>query len=408
MASATASQSAETDRKGTPGRPQEDEMILAKRAVVRARNQLEEYEREMEAALGLAPDEEDTPRGRGVRRVADDRMERAVELERAKSRVREARQEMKQLERQAVKSTGQMEALKRALEEAKEGERRAQDRFNELPALGTTYEEWEEMSEEERKGLPGRPPLPVEVKIHRAENELEAALAELNRIESERGLAMSEAEDIDDAEARSASSGRPRLDTLGMLDRQVKQLEQRRREIEAEPETKPKLSKNNRPIGRRPKSKAEKLAEVDADLEHTRKLIAQAEAELDERGRVERNLKLLRDEARDLRREIRDDQLSETSLAAQRLRLVEGMIEARTRQLEDFDRLEERKRRRRKKSLGRRALTPQEIRERQARLEQKLTESEESHRALIEREQKSGPHAATPRQLIRRIEKLSG
>ncbi|MCP1674222.1 DNA repair exonuclease SbcCD ATPase subunit [Natronocella acetinitrilica] len=311
------------------GRPKEDEKTVLERAVVRAREELEARESELEGLLSLLPEEERTPRGRAVRKVASDRMRVAKRLDAAKARVSEARRVVEEVESRDGAKAGQIKAAKQAFRAARREEKQVQDQFNALPDLGATYDEWDKMPAELKVNSVGRPPLPIEIHVHRAEEAMMGALAELNALRSKRRMKPIDADDVADPDAGRARAGRRKLDTLGQLDRRLKIAEQRLAEFEQLPnkETPRNITANGKIRGRKARSKAEKIAIERKEIAEITQLIKQFEARMSPAGRAERKLKKLRDNARELRAEIKQQALPRNSSEAKSLRRLEKAIE---------------------------------------------------------------------------------
>lgn len=197
--------------------------------------------------------------------------------------------------------------------------------INEMPAAGSTYQEWEELSEEQRSPGVGRPPLPIEVALLRSRTEREDRLRELRAVERKEGRKPFTVEQIIDTYRKAtAKTGRKPIDPLGALDRQIRDL---KTEIdylatpEAEEEFQQKIeaakhSHKGKRFGRPPEPLADKIHRLSVKRDQLIEKRAKMESGLGPVEKMERQLKLKRDDIFALRKSLRNKDIDPDSAAA--------------------------------------------------------------------------------------------
>lgn len=184
----------------------------------------------------------------------------------------------------------------------------------EMPELGSTYEEWEELSSFEKSTGVGRPPLAIEVAILRAEDELNASLAELRDVEAEEGVQPQTKEEIvQKYEEATKNTGRARIDPLGVLDRDIRNINQEIEYIEsgeAEQDRiqkeKESMSKAGKRQGRPPIPLEQKLNDLKGKRETLLRKRNKMESNLGPIQAIERQIKLKHDDVFFLRKALRE------------------------------------------------------------------------------------------------------
>lgn len=200
------------------------------------------------------------------------------------------------------------------LKELKKSRRSINAEINEMPPAGSTFSEWEALSEEERSAGPGRPPVPIEIKLVRSRIDRDEAMADLRKVEKDEGREKSsEKQILEYYEEATKNTGRTPIDPLGALDREIRKIQSELALIEdgtAEKEYKKKVksamvSDQGKRYGRPPETPKAKKKRLTARLESLQKRVKAMEDTLSPVERMERELKLHRDELFYLRKAIR-------------------------------------------------------------------------------------------------------
>lgn len=311
------------DERKKIGRPKATPLERARREALKAKRLLDKADSEFRELL--QPDPNDPPGQHEARLAnANQRMRLAERLNDAQKAVAEARADLAN----GVPGAGAR------LRAARTEERRHWMAFRALPPLGGAEGE----APLRRRG---RPQLDVEIKRVRAREALDAALAEVRRQERAAGEKHIPLDQL--PALRSVSNGRgpgrPKLDRLGLLDRQLSRLEKqiaavRRAARQTDADAASRAPQ--RGVGRAASPEA-RLRELREMALVVRERIAAAEARLDAPGRIRRELKKLRDERRRMTVAIRDDpggSLSEQQRKAQLTAQIDALVE----RLEDIER----------------------------------------------------------------------
>jgi hypothetical protein len=201
------------------------------------------------------------------------------------------------------------------LKELKAIRREISQEINAMPASGSTYEEWEELSEDERSTGIGRPPLPIELSLLRARMNREEKMIELRSVEKEVGRPQfSEDQIVEKYRNATENTGRRPINLLGALDRDIRILSV---EIEflktddaevdyQEKVTSAKHSKKGKRYGRPPEPVNEKLERLSLKKAKISEKRAKIELSLGPVEKMERQIKVKRDDIFSLRKNLRN------------------------------------------------------------------------------------------------------
>lgn len=277
------------------GRPRLSPLERARRDALKAKRHLEAADSEFNERLALDGETSDA-RAAAVKAVANRRMQHAKRVNDARKALSSARADVRD---------GKAGA-KSQQKKAKAEERVEWEAFRKLPDLGFTQAEWDDPANEMfRVREMGRPQLDVEIKRVRAKEALAEALERVKLEEAKAGekhIPLSKLKDPVKT-SRGPGIGRPKLDSLGIMDRKIALLEKKIGRIEAGKDVRRKPGTK---ISPRALTKEQKIERATKEIEQLRALIAKGEAELDARGKLARKLKGLRDERRRVTIAIRD------------------------------------------------------------------------------------------------------
>lgn len=185
----------------------------------------------------------------------------------------------------------------------------------ELLEFGDNKEEIEKMDR------PGRRPKSLGERVSDARAKLDKMVAEIREMEKAEGVEHVPLEDVHDPlvdRGTVSKVGRKPKDQFVVLDKQLLDLE---RELAAviqeweeagsdEPPVKAK-TESGKPVGRRPKPYVQRVQELLSEIDYTKSELRQREQQLDRIGLMERQVKLLRDYARTVRKAIKQDEIAE-------------------------------------------------------------------------------------------------
>jgi len=271
---------------------------IKSREAARAVIKFNELEDEYQALLNLPSDESEwDERDQEVAYVRDIRMEAARRLNEVEKQISEL-----------PKTDPEAKKLKATRKEIV-------TEINELPAAGSTFSEWEELSDEERSPGIGRPPTPIEVSLLRASDQREQKLSELRQVEEDEGRSPASEEDILQYYKKATEkTGRSPIDPLGVLDRDIRNINVELEKIEngeAEAEyqealNKATVSEQGKRYGRPPESPAKKKARLEKRLKALSDRRSAMEAALTPTEKMERHLKLKRDDVFYIRKGLRE------------------------------------------------------------------------------------------------------
>lgn len=285
-----------TTKKQGRGRPALPMITKAKRWAILSIKNYNEIKSEYDLMLNISPRDKATGRANDVMQAAESRMVVSHEIE-----------SLNTLISGMSKSDGSLQELN----SLKRKRSAKYNEYNSLPEVGYTFSEWLNAPSSQLKKELGRPKLSIETKLIRAEAEKNAALLFLNSILSDEGKEAVSEENIDslgDSEHTHVEVGRPRLDNIGILDRKLKKIQDKIEHITsgkaaAEQEEKLKSAKRSAKTGKilgRPfENIDERLLSLREKEESIISEIQLLEFDLDEKGRVERELKITRDKLRE-------------------------------------------------------------------------------------------------------------
>lgn len=272
-------------KKAGKGRPSYSPLEKAVSECVKNTEAFNEIKLEFDALLNLGEDEK---RNEQLRDNANERLELAEEKDYLTKKIRE------------LSSKGDI-----AGKEKYEGIRKERDKeLREMAPLGLTKKEWNAQKEKDLDMERGRPSLEIEVKFIRAEKALNESKHKALQI-----LAKEEKESkdlelmINERLNKDIKPGRPKSDDLGRLDKQLIDVKRKIEYIESgeaqkDREKKATFSEKGALKGRTPTPLDELLLRYQNESESISERIAKLESKLDEKGKLNRELKLLRDQKR--------------------------------------------------------------------------------------------------------------
>lgn len=281
MVKASSQKAGKQPGPGRTGRPKLPLLEKLRRDALAALRRLEEVDSQFNERVGAADD--DKARAKKLLKVAELRMAKAAEVNKAREKVRQARADV------AAGTPGS----KARLDAIKAKEEALTRQLREMPELGFTQEEWNDP--EIRAMIPketGRPQLEIEVRRVRAQAELDQAIEALRAEEKAAGVPHVDLATLKDPVKESAGQkiGRPKLDALGLLDRRYVAMQKKIERLKEEAA--------NGVVPVRGKTPAAKVREAMQELAMIQQEIEQAESKLDAVGRLQREVKRMRDERR--------------------------------------------------------------------------------------------------------------
>jgi len=285
------------------GRPALSPLEKAKRLAIKSVKLCNEVENEYNSMISLSDEERKTAHGKQVLNVAESRMDMAHKLLLILNKI------------DAVSASTRESSVLMSLREQRQI---LNEQIYQLPPLSCTYNEWEALSSEEKKMELGRPRMPLEVNLIRARINADNAIYALNKLEKEAGLEITNVKTLVKNESTTESSintdetagkepGRPRLDRLGLLDKELKIIKSKIEYIKSgqaaiDQEIKlqnVKKSSSGKPLGRPFESLDDKL---NGFLEEERNIVRQISiftSKLTNEDKINRQLKLVRDELKE-------------------------------------------------------------------------------------------------------------
>lgn len=295
----TTNEATETQTVIKKGRPASTPFQTAKREAIKAARDMLLVEQELQDSLCL--EDADEARITEVKSIARDRLTVAARLVKVLDTKIEVSHELKNAKRQE-----DQRALTRKVSTLRTQEGQLYKQLWTLPELGATQDEWDNDYDESMKKRPlGRPGLTVEVRVVRARLRAEETEREFRKLEVDSGSRppldiTEEAKRKLVSKGRKTSPGKPRLDELGKLDKRLQLIDRKIEAIEAEKDVKAQVKKssNGVSLGRKRKSKDEKIAPLRADRAVVVGMIEQAEKILSDSAKAKRMVKSLRDQAR--------------------------------------------------------------------------------------------------------------
>lgn len=277
------------------GRPALSPVVKAKRRAITAIKAHNEISSEFDIMLGVTPDNENTTHAKSVRKVAESRINVSREIEKINKKI----------------SSFDNSKEKKPMVKLLKAQRKVMyDQYNALPDIGFTFGEWKEIPESEKKKNLGRPKLSIELRLIRAEEERVASMNDLNKILLEDGKQIMDEDTLlnttDESEIM-IEAGRPKLDRLGFMDRELKRLRIKIDHItsgnahieqEEKIERTKRSAKTGKILGRPFEDLDEKLARFREEEASMLSIMKEIEDNLDAQGKIDRQLKLTRDQLR--------------------------------------------------------------------------------------------------------------
>lgn len=314
-------------RKGRPPIPEREKAYRRAAEAVTLHTQLQT---ELKSMIGLSEDEYDTPRGKEIIALANERIQVSRGIEDAMTQSNElnttvrtlrdkikelhsilmdgavSEPEVKSIKEQELALVAELNEIKAYLKELKVFRAEGNAAYNEMPELGFTSAEWDAIPEEEKKKELGRPKLSIEVRIIRAEREKEEALKELNDIEAKEGLPLStESKLLNEKSSNDgdAENGGPQNDYLMEMDKlfrrlcdEIELIESGEAERQQEDKMKhARRSKQGNLLGRPMEDLDKKLARLRSEAASTISKIDEIEKTLTGLDAVCRDLRVYRD-----------------------------------------------------------------------------------------------------------------
>lgn len=226
----------------------------------------------------------------GIKGSSDDRVSEVKDN--ANNRMRVASMIVELLERKSNSNDAQLTQIKKQ-------EKELYDELFGLPELGATAYEWEHEYTEEMKKRPlGRPGFTIEIRLTKAQNEYNSALANLRAMEKAQGVSPLDIyAAAKEKSSQTARKGRPKLDDLGIIDRKIAALQKRKEQLEQE-EKSVTLSKKGVVMGRKAVPSEVKIDKIDEEIAALKSMLAKKEASLSKTELKDRKVKRLRDDAR--------------------------------------------------------------------------------------------------------------
>jgi hypothetical protein len=177
-----------------------------------------------------------------------------------------------------------------------------------MPPLGLTFDQWTEEDAESAEMDRGRPSLEIEVKLVRAERALRESTALATDLLKSEGRELSELPVLIEQEMnKEIKPGRPKSNELGRLDKKLFDTQKKIDFIESgeaakQRKEKASYSKIGALKGRKPTPLDELLLDYKSEYESIKNRIDLLESKLDDNGKLNRQLKVLRDQKRSLKK----------------------------------------------------------------------------------------------------------
>lgn len=297
------------------GRPSYTPLQKAVSALVKATDNFNILNAEFEALIGVTADDEGTERYADIMEVVDARKSLAEEKDSLTQIIRQMNKENN------TAKAEQLEARRKEVEEE----------LRQYPPLGFTFEEFEQDGEAQVVELDrGRPAMEIEVRMVRAERELQEARRQAIALAAEEDMDESDIDAMVEAELnKDVKPGRPKNDQIGRLDKRVLDLTRKIEYIESGEAEQDRIAKQNISEkgslrGRKPEPLNEILTKLKRELADVKERIVILEGKLDAKGQLERKLKIIRDSKRQLKKDLLD---ANPNLSAYQLAQIPEMVE---------------------------------------------------------------------------------
>lgn len=290
-------------KKGSKGRPKEDELSLARKSAVRAENKKIKMESAFKDAIfvGQTDVDKESPEIIELTENAEKRFEIARELTSIRMRKYTLSQSLKELD---DSSGDQANMLKGAINACKTQNTRLRNEMLEIPRLGISNNEWESMTRADRNLDVGRPKLTLEERCAHAFYEADTAIQTLNMLEVDRGLPVTKRESLStEGTSKEVTKriGRPSLNKLGILDKELKFVGRKIKDLYIDQMKRAGDAPSKNTAGRKAVPFKEKMRILRTEYARLTKAIAEEESELEGIALIERELKVLKDRRRPLR-----------------------------------------------------------------------------------------------------------
>jgi hypothetical protein len=167
------------------GRPVLSALEKLKKEALKTHHELNLLNKEVQAMLCLSDDEKESERGMEINAILEKRMDVAKNINDVDKAISELKKEAQAQDKSATKKT------EKRINKSKALRKKLLAQLSNLPAIGLTAKEW--LSEktgmlESDEGTLGRPGIPVEVKIIRANERIDSLLVEINALNLESNI----------------------------------------------------------------------------------------------------------------------------------------------------------------------------------------------------------------------------
>lgn len=276
------------------GRPTHSPLKKAVSECVKNRESLDAVEKEFQAMVGLGNDKD---LNEDLNEVVDSRKALAEEKDELTKKIRAF--SAKNDHQNKIKYENRRKELDLDLRK--------------MPPLGFTFEQWKDEDVESAEMDRGRPSLEIEVKLVRAERALRESRAIAVKLLQKEGKNPEDLDSMIKIEmSKEIKPGRPKSDELGKLDKKLSDTQKKidfieSGEAEKERKEKASYSKTGALKGRTPTPLDELLLDCKSELESIQNRIELLESKLDDNGKLNRQLKVLRDQKRALKKKLSQD-----------------------------------------------------------------------------------------------------
>ena len=286
------------------GRPESTPLEYSQRQVVKAKIDVLSTLHEFNLILCLSLTDKSSLRGKEVIAISKDRLAIAKSIETVLTNKKVINKEIRN-----ETEVNQKKVLTDQLKELKTQEKELFDQLYFLPELGATQAEWDTDYDDDLKKRPlGRPGLTPEIKVVRTQNTLDESIVVLRELERKEGINTPFEFEKEAATKHLASlkghkdkgPGRPALDQLGKMDKKILLIEKKIQIVVAGEDVKSVIStsSNNIELGRKARSKEDKLKDLTSQKNICTDAINKIEATLPRSGILSRKLKKVGDLAR--------------------------------------------------------------------------------------------------------------
>lgn len=302
------------------GRPQLSAIEKERREAARRLQELEKVKDEFNKQLGLTASRSEEEREEIIK-LAEARRKICAAIDKVSEEVKAARESGNNQEEMHQKG------IRKAL----------YDKLNELPELGYTYAEWDEAPQSMKERELGRPKLRIEQRLNRAQDAYEEQESIVREIEQESNIKPADISSYI-REAIQPGVGRPRLDSLDRMDREIVKIDEDIAFItsgEAQKEQDEALRARMEKLGvddpsklpgRPPVDIGKKLKRLRDKKEDLLSQIADREAKMSDLERAERTISKIKLNLRNLRRKMKKADGSERVAIASEIESQEDAL----------------------------------------------------------------------------------